>query len=410
MSIMPVNGWTDLSQAPESDLLQMKLQGICPKCHSSEWKSAGMVYQEGTSVSRSRTRGKTIGIARAGFRNGTTIVGGGVYSGHTIGVSQTLLSERATPPQMRTGLITFLTVIGVILACIALSQISNGHISVFLYDGSLTGILAIAALWIYEKRRRVHDHAMSVYSDTRLCLRCGNFYTGSGGTTLRADTPADSQNIRLALLAIFILTFAISAFTASRQNGRGNNERAEQAEIIEMPIQSQVIRASGSESAVEKDSIDGTGSAPPIMEQAESSTPKEANEFKWSTVGLPVYMTYALTTPNIVPASGHQSELNLGPTDRTQTIFRDGEDHGADTRAGGSLWYITEPSDADALLKGRGALYQTVPSNNGYRNLLVADNDSLIVFEYHDGKYAMARCFARGDDADSPPREITCSQ
>ncbi len=153
MSIVPVGGWTDLARDVNPGTLEAKALDGCPICHSNDWKSASMVFQEGTSVSRSRTKGRTVGIARAGFRNGTTIVGGGIYQGNTVGVSQTLLSEKATPPQISSGLITFLALVSLIPLCVALVQGLDGHIAVLVMNGSLAGVLAISAVWVYWSAR-----------------------------------------------------------------------------------------------------------------------------------------------------------------------------------------------------------------------------------------------------------------
>ncbi len=175
MSITPGGGWK-VQAAEIAERAPLRREIACPNCYSDEWKSAGLVYNEGISVSQSRTKGTILGVGRIGFSHGRTGVGGGVYQSRSSGVSQTSLSQMATPPRMRTGAIA---VMGLI--CIALAfQIVHTNVA----DGRTEGIFdalggfVIGAFFIaiYKWKRGAYLSEMNAYRNTRMCQRCGTFY------------------------------------------------------------------------------------------------------------------------------------------------------------------------------------------------------------------------------------------
>jgi hypothetical protein len=127
MSITPVGGWVNPPQSSEESHSSASPSGSCPKCQSSDWKSASLAYSEGLSVTSSHTRGTVVGVGRVGIRNGKSAIGGGVYRGRTSGVQQTVLSKLAAPPQRRMGFVVFLAIVFIILGLAAFANLTSGQ-------------------------------------------------------------------------------------------------------------------------------------------------------------------------------------------------------------------------------------------------------------------------------------------
>ena len=176
MSIMPADGWE--SPAPIRDLQREDV--VCPSCHSSDWKTATMTHQEGLSVGVSTTSGSAIGVARTGLREGQYSFGGGVYKGRTVNVSQTVLSRKAAPPPKRTGLVVFLGVLLIFFgwACVA-GLVRNGPDLGSIVCGALAVVLLLALIKTQARQQEVYEERVAVYRATRVCQRCGTFYTVS---------------------------------------------------------------------------------------------------------------------------------------------------------------------------------------------------------------------------------------
>jgi hypothetical protein len=180
MSITPIGGWGQ-SQAREGIAVPVdRSVPCCPRCHSSDWKAASLLYREGISISRGRIKGAAIGIGRTGVWGGQTSVIGGAIRGKTFGTSQTMLSQMAAPPKRRRGIRIILGVLVILFGCGAVVNVVGGNID----QGSiLAGLVAVcllvAFLRVRQSHQRDYDEAVEAYESMRMCQRCGTFYEAS---------------------------------------------------------------------------------------------------------------------------------------------------------------------------------------------------------------------------------------
>jgi hypothetical protein len=212
MSITPPGGWVNPPQRLEENHFTIASDLCCPNCHYSDWKAASLVYREGLSVTNSRTKGTGIGIGRAGLRNGNFAVGGATYKSRTSGVKQTLLSQAATPPQMRLGLIIFLAILCVFFALGAFGGLTQGRMMQTVFDGVIAVILMFAIHAVYERQRRKYNASMSTYENTRMCQRCGTFYLERLIPESHTALHLNLGNRRAMMLGLAVLLFAGAVF------------------------------------------------------------------------------------------------------------------------------------------------------------------------------------------------------
>lgn len=175
MSITPVGGWG--VQPPGQVQYLAAQRGVCPLCHSDDWKSANLIYAEGLSTNRSASKGSAFGIGRTSLRNGQFQVGVASYSGRSHGASQTLLSSMATPPQERRGLTAFLAMLMFAFGWAAIAIFSTNGLN----QGSIIcSLLAVSILFpllkLRDRQQRIYKEALDAYTHTRMCQRCGTFY------------------------------------------------------------------------------------------------------------------------------------------------------------------------------------------------------------------------------------------
>jgi len=331
-----------------------------------------MVYHEGLSAISSRTRGAAIGIGRVGIRNGRSAIGGGIYQGRASGVEQTMLSKLAAPPQMRRGLTIFLAISCVFFALPAVGSLGSGQYLVGILDGSIAGILMFSLVAVYERRRRIYDAAMSAYQSTRMCQRCGTFYTGYPSSEVGTALHSDQGNRRAMTLGFFVLLLVGSlAVGLLRQSQSG---------------------------------IEPSGAIQPALSASQGS-----DEFRWPTEGLPEYIADALSAPDLAPNSPSEGirELVLGVAGQRQFVppVKDEDCMGS----GGCVWTLVDAATKHNLLADeQGALHKTEKITNGYYDLLVEDKWGLYLYEYRDGQYVIARCYERSNGLGSSARLTPC--
>jgi hypothetical protein len=174
MSITPAGGWDNrgIQIVPEAAPPEM-IDG-CPRCHSSEWKAASLVYSECISVSRGRIKGSALG---AGFRGGQLGAGGAIFRGRTSGRSQTALSAMAAPPRKRTGLQVLLGILIFGIGGTAANDLVAGNAGQnTIIEGLITATLLFVVVRVHQSQRQDHDDASLSYENTRVCQRCGTFY------------------------------------------------------------------------------------------------------------------------------------------------------------------------------------------------------------------------------------------
>lgn len=131
----------------------------CPSCNSEEWKLASLVYKEGLSHIATTTVGAGAGPGAFG--------GGGAK---TTGTQQSALSKAAAPPNGYVFTI-LLSVAMIISALFALLGSGFWWLIVACFVG---GIAAV-----YPGEHAKHTEAMSRWHATRMCQRCGTFYSAT---------------------------------------------------------------------------------------------------------------------------------------------------------------------------------------------------------------------------------------
>jgi hypothetical protein len=150
----------------------------CPACGSKEWKSASLVYEEGTQATRSEGTGVGIGVGAGGVG-----VGAGRFTSN--GTQQSYLARAAAPPKVpfdlgdHMGFVSFLLallVIGVVLIGTAFDPFSFWQFVIGL------GVVAIS-ITIFRAQSKSSRQNSTNYSKTlkrwstkKMCTQCGVFY------------------------------------------------------------------------------------------------------------------------------------------------------------------------------------------------------------------------------------------
>ena len=176
MSITPAGGWNK----PQQTIQQLQTHAsfiACPSCGSDDWKSASLVHSEGLSVSKGRIRGTIIGGSHTMHSNGQLSVGGGVLRGRTRGTSQTLLSQMAAPPRKRTGLRVVLAVLTGLFGWVAGAGLARDGLNPGTVVCSLIAACLLVKFISVSETQARYNTAMETYANTKMCQRCGTFYT-----------------------------------------------------------------------------------------------------------------------------------------------------------------------------------------------------------------------------------------
>jgi len=174
MSITPVGGWNGQLQQnqPQEGQLLPRTSDTCPSCYGTEWKAASLLYAEGLSISGSQTRGAFVAGGRAHGVNGAAIGG---FQGRTSGVSQTLLSAKATPPKQSNAHAFFIFLFIVFLVAF-LFNLGNAGPMIIL--ALLAGASAMISIKLHQDGQARFERAMEIYANLRMCTRCGTFFNG----------------------------------------------------------------------------------------------------------------------------------------------------------------------------------------------------------------------------------------
>lgn len=149
-----------LDATPSGSSNLMKATMACPRCSNENWKSASLVYSEGTQTINSTTSASGIGVGTGG-------VGGAFGAAQTTGIQQTAISRLAAPPggMMKSMLLMITAFIGFFLC-------------IFTIDGLWLGIPSLALLfYVWPMERREMNDAIQRWAKVRMCTRCGLFYT-----------------------------------------------------------------------------------------------------------------------------------------------------------------------------------------------------------------------------------------
>jgi hypothetical protein len=177
MSITPAGGWKNRRIQLTPDHTPPGTETCCPRCQSTDWKAARLVYSEGISVSRGRMKGTAIGAGWGGVRNGRVSVGGATIRTRTLGTSQTALSAMAAPPRKRLGAKILLgTLILLFGLAVGVDLVAGSASPGTAIEGLITVILIIWLIRVSQSQEQDYDDATEIYENTRVCQRCGTFY------------------------------------------------------------------------------------------------------------------------------------------------------------------------------------------------------------------------------------------
>jgi transposase-like protein/predicted nucleic-acid-binding Zn-ribbon protein len=158
-----------------TDGSHIRRNAVCPKCQSTEWKSAQLVHREG--IGSFNLKSSTSGVA---ITNGGTVAAG-VASTTTSGVQQSWLSQLTAPPAAPGSALSYL-VTGIVTGLVALVLLTGAYnlssfILFYIGLGLLsTALLATSKFLTHSKDKNVYESQLKKYELTKLCTRCGHLY------------------------------------------------------------------------------------------------------------------------------------------------------------------------------------------------------------------------------------------
>lgn len=146
----------------------------CPSCHSENTQKLSAVYESGLSNIAAQTHGVGIGLGRRGLS-----VGAGAAS--TSGTSQTVVSQRAAPPQKKGFLKPLLKILGV--SVVAALVVSSLHIP---FLGIVVDLawFAGSGAWVYHALRYNATTWVMLTEEWQksfLCHRCNHVFLPTRG-------------------------------------------------------------------------------------------------------------------------------------------------------------------------------------------------------------------------------------
>lgn len=159
--------------------LPRPLTYVCPKCGSDNIQNARLLYESGTSTSRSS--GQVIGAAGLGTGD-VTLIGGGTISSKK---HQTLLAARHGPPKLQEDqdgfpIFCFLCSAGALIGAFA-AFAQNSHLFGVILLLTVGGLLAVAVKLTNSKNARQQKlnadfrGRLAKWEESFLCLKCGYF-------------------------------------------------------------------------------------------------------------------------------------------------------------------------------------------------------------------------------------------
>ncbi len=141
----------------------------CPSCNSDTTQLLSTVYESGISNIRTKSSGAGVGIGRGGLSVG-------VGTGSTSGTAQTLVSQRAAPPEKKRYTKPLLMIF---VAYFVVSMVASGlgsHVLGFM--ATLVWICATAA-WIYHAFRYNAKNwklLTEQWQNSFMCHRCSHVF------------------------------------------------------------------------------------------------------------------------------------------------------------------------------------------------------------------------------------------
>lgn len=142
------------------------MEFVCPFCKSDNIQRLSVIYEGGLSDFESETKGTAVGLLRGGISLGAG-------RGKTKGVSQTVASRRAAPPDKLTYAKP-LFVIFVMLFIVSLFI----KVEVMKYAASIIWIIASAG-WIYyayKHNSKTWPTLQATWEKSYLCNRCNEMF------------------------------------------------------------------------------------------------------------------------------------------------------------------------------------------------------------------------------------------
>lgn len=133
----------------------------CTSCGSESTRTVPMVHASGISNTTSRTTG--VGLSGGGL---------GVGTATTTGVSQTVLSEKLSPPRKRAW---FKHMFGAFMLGVVLSPIVGGTAGLFVFLGGIA-LAAYLGLTGFRFNRNEWPGLHAYWQASFLCDRCGTVF------------------------------------------------------------------------------------------------------------------------------------------------------------------------------------------------------------------------------------------
>jgi hypothetical protein len=184
-SITPVGGWNgqpevqlrpnappQVFQQVQQNQLLPRTSDACPSCFGTDWKAASLLYAEGISIQGGQTSGAFVAGGRAGGHNGAAIGG---FQGRTSGVSQTLLSAKATPPR-QSNAFAFFAFLFVVFLLICFLNLEYPGVAICF--GLASGGCLMLSIKMHKQEQDRFESATERYATLRMCARCGTFFSG----------------------------------------------------------------------------------------------------------------------------------------------------------------------------------------------------------------------------------------
>jgi hypothetical protein len=191
----------------------------CPYCNSEEWKLASLVHLEGISEIRSKTKAHGVEV-------GTLGIGLGLGGAKTNGYQQSMLSKAAAPPKSHHPLTISLAI------ALFLSFVCASSRDFLLFDIGILTLCAAGISFVYPRERQKNVAAMTAYTSTRMCQRCGHFYRP---IPLSEDEIEPNHNQTdacakfLALLAMILIAIAAFVVLAHKQDSQSGKQTSLQS-------------------------------------------------------------------------------------------------------------------------------------------------------------------------------------
>ena len=140
----------------------------CPACQSRQTKRLAVVYEQGLSTINAASNTTGLGLGSGGL-------GVGIARSKTRGVSQTVQSKKAAPPE-KMGYAKPLLLVFVLYAFLNIFDSLGANVANILAAGWLCASVACIAI-ISNYNSKTWPPLKAAWDRTYLCTRCGHMFT-----------------------------------------------------------------------------------------------------------------------------------------------------------------------------------------------------------------------------------------